>query len=117
MSKSRLYDGDDSATWTLHRVVRDLLSTMSPICPFFCHYLSTTLYGSSAVDVRSFPRLPELMTPEDATYMRSLTPIISEFNSEVCSLNCVNLWFECTASNEHSIDCGFGPLSFKEANQ
>ena len=83
MSKSRLYDGDDSAAWTLHRVVRDLLSAMSPICPFFCHYLSSTLYGSSAVDVRSFPRLPELMAPEDATYMRSLTPIISEFNSEV----------------------------------
>jgi len=83
MSKSRLYEGDDSAAWTLHRVVRDLLSAMSPICPFFCHYLSTTLYGNSAVDVRSFPRLPELMAPEDATSMRSLTPIISEFNSDV----------------------------------
>ena len=51
MSKSRLYDGDAAAAWTLHRVVRDLLSALSPICPFFCHYLSTTLYGSSAVDV------------------------------------------------------------------
>ena len=33
--------------------------------------------------MHSFPRLPEMMEPEDATYMRSLTPIISEFNSEV----------------------------------
>ena len=83
MSKSRLYDGDASAAWTLHRVVRDVLSAMSPICPFFSHYLSTTLYGISAVDVRSFPRLPELSSTEAATAMRALTPIISEFNSEV----------------------------------
>ena len=83
MSKSRLYDGDTAAAWTLHRVVRDLLSALSPICPFFCHYLSTTLYGSSAVDVRFFPRLPTGVIGEDADAMRALTPIISEFNSAV----------------------------------
>ena len=83
MSKSRLYDGDTAAAWTLHRVVRDLLSALSPICPFFCHYLSTTLYGSSAVDVRLFPRLPAGVIGEDADAMRALTPIISEFNSAV----------------------------------
>jgi len=83
MSKSRLYDGDASAAWTLHRVVRDLLSALSPICPFFSHYLSTTLYESSAVDVRSFPRLPAGVVGEDADAMRALTPIISEFNSAV----------------------------------
>ena len=58
MTKSRLYDGNAAAAWTLHRVVRDLLSALTPICPFFTHYLSTTLYGHSAVDARSFPRLP-----------------------------------------------------------
>jgi len=83
MSKSRLYDGDAAAAWTLHRVVRDLLSALSPICPFFCHYLSTTLYESSAVDVRFFPRLPAGVVGEDADAMRALTPIISEFNSTV----------------------------------
>ena len=83
MSRSRLYDGDAAAAWTLHRVVRDLLSALSPICPFFCHYLSTTLYGSSAVDVRFFPRLPTGAIGEDADAMRALTPIISEFNSAV----------------------------------
>jgi len=83
MSKSRLYDGDVAAAWTLHRVVRDLLSAISPICPFFSHYLSTTLYESSAVDVRSFPRLPAGVIGDDADAMRALTPIISEFNSAV----------------------------------
>ena len=83
MSKSRLYDGDDAAAWTLHRVVRDLLSALSPICPFFSHYLSTTLYESSAVDVRFFPRLPAGVVGDDADAMRALTPIIAEFNSTV----------------------------------
>jgi valyl-tRNA synthetase len=83
MSKSRLYDENESAIWTLHRVVKDLLSAISPICPFFSHYLSTTLYGSSAVDVRSFPRLPSVVNDEDAVALRALTPIISEFNSAV----------------------------------
>lgn len=86
MSKSRIYDGDESATWTLHRVVRDLLSALSPICPFFSHYLSTTLYDSSAVDVRSFPRLPTIVDAEGAEALRALTPIISEFNSMVWKL-------------------------------
>ena len=86
MSKSRIYDGDESAAWTLHRVVRDLLSALSPICPFFSHYLSTTLYDSSAVDVRSFPRLPAIVDAEDAEGLRALTPIISEFNSMVWKL-------------------------------
>ncbi|PXF20513.1 MAG: hypothetical protein CXX75_00450, partial [Methanobacteriota archaeon] len=35
MAKQRLYDGDASATWTLHRVLHDLLVMLSPICPFF----------------------------------------------------------------------------------
>ena len=86
MSKSRLYDGDELAAWTLHRVVRDLLSALSPICPFFSHYLSTTLYDSSAVDVRSFPRLPAIVDVEGAEALRALTPIISEFNSMVWKL-------------------------------
>jgi valyl-tRNA synthetase len=86
MSKSRIYEGDESATWTLHRVVRDLLSALSPICPFFSHYLSTTLYDSSAVDVRSFPRLPAIVDDEGAEDLRALTPIISEFNSMVWKL-------------------------------
>jgi valyl-tRNA synthetase len=86
MSKSRLYDGDELAAWTLHRVVRDLLSALSPICPFFSHYLSTTLYGNSAVDVRSFPRLPAIVDVEDAEALRALTPKISEFNSMVWKL-------------------------------
>ena len=34
MSKSRLYDVDISATWTLHRIKR-YIDGLSPVCPFF----------------------------------------------------------------------------------
>ena len=75
MSKSRLYDGDTNAAWTIHRIVRDLMSALSPVCPFFTHHISSTLYDVSAVDVRSFPQ----RTPEDAP-LRELTNAIEEFN-------------------------------------
>lgn len=83
MSKTRLYDGNTSATWTLHRVVRDLLSVFSPICPFFTHYLSTTLYGGSAVDVTEFPELPESCDNGRFDDLRSLTHDLEMFNSNV----------------------------------
>ena len=86
MTKSRLYDGNAAAAWTLHRVVRDLLSALTPICPFFTHYLSTTLYGHSAVDARSFPRLPAGAVGEGADALKALTPVISDFNSSVWKL-------------------------------
>ncbi|MDP7329429.1 MAG: class I tRNA ligase family protein [Candidatus Thalassarchaeaceae archaeon] len=86
MTKSRIYEGDEAATWTLHRVVRDLLCAFTPICPFFTHYLSSTLYGNSSVDARSFPRLPSNAIGKEAESLRALTPIISEFNSMVWKL-------------------------------
>ena len=75
MSKSRLYDGDVNAAWTIHRIVRDLMSALSPVCPFFTHHISSTLYDSSAVDVREFPT----RTPDDET-LRGLTSAIEDFN-------------------------------------
>ena len=78
MVKSRLYDGDEVASWTLHRIVRDILTSLSPICPFFTHYLSTTLYNQSSVDVREFPEV----LPIVAEHLNLTVPLI-EFNSNV----------------------------------
>jgi len=85
MAKTRLYDGDLGAAWTVHRIVRDLLTMFSPICPFLCHHLSSTLYGVSAVDIRAFPELPisELGDSELGEKLRQYSPIITEFNSDV----------------------------------
>jgi len=81
MVKSRLYDGDEAAAWTLHRIVRDVLTSLSPICPFFTHYLSTTLYDNSSVDVRKFPDI--IVSKSE---FLSLTNHVIEFNSEVWKL-------------------------------
>jgi valyl-tRNA synthetase len=75
MSKSRLYDDDINAAWTIHRIVRDFMSALSPVCPFFTHHISSTLYETSAVDVREFPS----RTPDDDS-LRALTSAIEEFN-------------------------------------
>ncbi len=75
MSKSRLYDEDKNAAWTIHRIVRDFMAAFSPVCPFFTHHISSTLYGESSVDVREFPEI----LPLDETLTR-LTSQIEEFN-------------------------------------
>ena len=83
LSKTSGYDGNHSASWALHRIVRDLLSVFSPICPFFTHYLSTTLYGNSAVDVDSFPELPQAFNREKFEQLLTITDELESFNSMV----------------------------------
>ena len=78
MVKSRLYDGDQAAAWTLHRIVRDILTSLSPVCPFFTHYLSTILYAKSSVDVREFPDIIA-----SKSELLKLTNHVIDFNSEV----------------------------------
>ena len=86
MVKSRLYDGAAGASWTLHRIVRDFLSAFSPICPFFSHHISETVYGCSAVDIDAFPLppLPDVgsLTTEGKR-LCSLSHSIQEFNGMV----------------------------------
>ncbi len=84
MVKSRLYDDDEAAAWTIHRIVRDFLSAFSPICPFFSHHISLTIYSKSAVDVDSFPVniVDELAVDmPQGDDLRKLTSSIQEFNS------------------------------------
>ena len=85
MAKTRLYEGDLNAAWVLHRIVKDLLTIFSPICPFFTDYLSTTLYGHSAVDVRSFPPIPvsEFGDTERGDLLRKMTHSLVSFNGDV----------------------------------
>ncbi|MEC7697369.1 MAG: class I tRNA ligase family protein, partial [Candidatus Thermoplasmatota archaeon] len=74
-----MYNEDASATWTLHRIFRDLLSILSPICPFFTHHLSTTLYEKSSVEVDVFPESPIT----DTQSWIEKTDDLVEFNSVV----------------------------------
>ena len=78
MAKTRLYDGDMHAAWTIHSILKDFLAAFSPICPFFCHHISMTLYGESSVDVDQFPT----QGPVDKQ-LNQLTSEVETFNSEV----------------------------------
>jgi len=81
MAKGRLYEGDLNAAWTIHRIVKDLLTIFSPVCPFFTHHLSETLYGESAVDIRAYPQ-SQIENNEEAARLRMLTGALCDFNSE-----------------------------------
>ena len=85
MVKSRLYDDDMAASWTLHRIVRDFMTALTPVCPFFTHHISETLYGRSAVEVDSFPisadSSVELGTDE-GDRLRGLSALVQSFNGD-----------------------------------
>jgi valyl-tRNA synthetase len=88
MVKTRLYDEDTTAAWVLHRVVRDTLTAFTPVCPFFTHHITTTVYGTSCVDARAYPAhvddgLGEGQDEGDA--LRQLTGDLTAFNSLVWS--------------------------------
>lgn len=78
MAKTRLYDGDTHAAWTIHSILKDFLAAFSPVCPFFCHHISMTLYGESSVDIDNFP-----VQGSVDEQLNILTPEIEAFNSEV----------------------------------
>jgi valyl-tRNA synthetase len=86
MVKSRLYDGDQAASWTLHRMVRDFMAAFSPVCPFFTHHISSTVYGHSSVDIDAFPAhpLPSVAPDTDeGQRLCGLSHALQEFNGEV----------------------------------
>tara|TARA_B110000444_G_scaffold60463_1_gene56411 strand:+ start:53461 stop:55953 length:2493 start_codon:yes stop_codon:yes gene_type:complete len=85
MVKSRLYDDDMAASWTLHRVVRDFMAAFTPVCPFFTHHISETLYNQSAVEVDSFPASADSsveMGTEEGDRLRALSSLVQTFNGD-----------------------------------
>lgn len=86
MVKSRLYDDDPAATWTIHRIVRDFMAAFSPVCPFFTHHISSTVYGQSSVDVDDFPSPPLPSVGAQTAEGRALCGVsnaLQEFNGNV----------------------------------
>ena len=79
MVKKRLYDGDQSAAWTIHRIFRDLMTVFSPVCPLFTHHITTTIYSTSAVDIRTHPQPIEIDFNKDS----NITNEIISFNAMV----------------------------------
>jgi len=85
MAKTRLYSGDKSATWTLHRIVRDIITVFTPICPFFSHHISATIYGTSSVTIDKYPD-SNILIPKELTNIVSISTKLIEFNSYIWKL-------------------------------
>jgi len=68
-------------------MVRDFMSAFSPICPFFTHHISQTIYGISAVDVDEFPSNPfsDNYDQSRGEFLKSKTFELQTFNGEVWS--------------------------------
>ena len=87
-----MYDGDAKAAWTIHRIVRDFMSAFSPICPFFTHHISTTIYGTSAVEIDEYPSnsFGAKFNQERGDSLMSKTIELQAFNGEVWSTKKAN---------------------------
>ena len=85
MVKSRLYDDDMAASWTLHRIVRDFMSAFTPVCPFFTHHISESIYGTSAVEVDAFPAPADpsvQLGTAEGDRLRTLSAAVQSFNGD-----------------------------------
>jgi len=79
MAKGRLYDGDASATWTLHTILRGSLKIFSPVCPLFCHHLTKVLYDEGTIDASAYPDLISTNLED----LGGVTKAIVDFNTMV----------------------------------
>jgi len=77
MVKHRAYKGDANALFTLHRVLRDVLRLLAPICPFITDMIFTEVYGSS-VHREALPKPVEEWNMDYAP-----TEAIIAFNSQI----------------------------------
>jgi valyl-tRNA synthetase len=78
MAKRRAYDGDASARWTLHEVLRGCLLLLAPVCPFLTHSAYRQLWDGD-VHLAKFPSAYDGMDPA----LRAKTPLVEAFNSDV----------------------------------
>ena len=79
MAKTRLYNEDSSATWTLHRIFRDLSVYFISNLPLLYTSSVYYLYEKSSVEVDVFPESPITETQS----WTEKTDDLVEFNSVV----------------------------------
>ena len=78
MVKTRAYEGGDSASYTLHTVLKGVLRLLAPICPFMTDKVYRELYRSS-IHLEEFPKTKK----EWEKKLTKVTPDLVEFNSKI----------------------------------
>lgn len=93
MVKSRAYDGDGAAVWTLHHCLNTVLHQLATITPCFAHHIAAELYGDGDIQHSTSPTTeilasafsPEVSTDEEllkeVETWTQLTDGVTEFNS------------------------------------
>jgi valyl-tRNA synthetase len=76
--KSRAYEGNYSASYTLHTVLKNVLKLLAPICPFMTDKIYRELYGKS-VHKELFPKTKK----EWESKYTKLTQDLVDFNSAI----------------------------------
>jgi len=78
MVKTRAYEGGESASYTLHTVLKSVLKLLAPICPFMADKVYRELYRNS-VHLEEFPKTRK----EWERKLTKVTPDLIEFNSRI----------------------------------
>jgi hypothetical protein len=61
------------------------MSAFTPVCPFFTHHVSSTIYEASAVDVDAFPEQAHAevaIGTEKGDALRALSSTLQTFNGD-----------------------------------
>ena len=62
------------------------MAAFSPVCPFFTHHISSTVYGLSSVDVEAFPSAPltdVAFASDEGRRLCGLSHALQEFNGTI----------------------------------
>jgi valyl-tRNA synthetase len=78
MAKSRAYQGDTGALFTLHQCLRTVLRALAPITPFITEKLWNEIYGGSVHD-ETMPQPSD----EKRSELSELTDELVQFNSSI----------------------------------
>ena len=93
--KSRAYEGDEAAIWTLHHCLNTVLHQLAIITPCFAHHIASELYGDADIQHSAAPPatlLAPALAPDRSTDdefkkevkgWTALTDRITEFNSQI----------------------------------
>lgn len=78
LTKKRAREGNESAHWTLHTVLKTILLLLAPITPAITDKIWRELYGKESIHAQQFPT-----TVEGIPDLTEFTDRIKEFNSRV----------------------------------
>ncbi len=79
--KSRAYEGDGAAIWTLHHCLETVLHQLATLTPCFAHHIGSQLYGDADIQHSTAPPATDDEFKKEVKGWTDLTDNVTEFNS------------------------------------